>query len=1541
MPAASPRAMQLPFLLLPLLLLTMSSAEQQQQPCYEGTLQRRQRTATVVLTGTVEDFFNERPAQRTFGCRIRVWRFIKGRELLPASVTGAERPRVSVEGFGDGAPVCDARVSPGDTRVFLLALGPGGALSLASSVIRVSMANLEALENTLDESTLDDKPFSAPMHGCRDMLCGFGATCEADGRNASRGVCRCSARNCAGLVAPVCGSDHVTYGSECELENAMCSMQRRIKVMGRGPCGAKDPCEGVRCGFGSVCVASAGLQRARCVCPTECPPSSSSSSSSSGTVCGSDGRDYPSECELNRQACGAGKVVYKVFDGPCDACKATRRLSDSGRLCRMEAGTLRAVVSPDPALCPPGRGPVCGDDGATYPSECAVVRTAALRGVALAKLHDGACTPAGKGARSWPRRGYSPVCGSDGVSYGNPCELRAVACATAVSISVAKYGPCDDAVAVTSPACSLGRVVPVCGSDAVTYANRCQLRLIACRLGKDVSVEHDGPCAVPPPPFKIKLSSLQPIMPRARPPTVAIPPPTGLLENLPWFPAKPAPAVMPPTRPPPPAAVKPPGVVPQKGTVEATTRKTTAAVGVAVATPTAKAAVTKAKLTTTTEDWFFDPWQVEAGSGVMGIPLPLPPFAGLTDEEQSGDGSDNEGSGDFHEEQIAPELKSSCENTKHGCCPDGRTLAVYANKTGCPPTRVFAGVMILDAPLAANMPAFTQETSEQLAELRASTETTLYNLLASSDVKDDFKTMQVKLIEDSHVTLEMHFDPQTRFSPRDVERALVKQLISSRRRPINVKRPEEKNIKIVDYGTLKDGSKSVTATAALGPCDQNPCLHGGSCVPNKSEFFCCCPLGRWGKVCESEISFFDPLFIGMSYMVLGLGSIRLSHKTHLRLGFTASQGNGLLLYAGEASGRDFISLALVDHHVEFRFNAGSGSAVLTSRKEVMAGEWHQVWVERTHRTAVLSVDKEPPVMGTSPGSLDSLNLDSEFYLGGAPRDLMPRIVDQTTAMKGFIGCINHLSLNDVKFSLAWPPGRLVASGLASPGVLHGTCVAGCIANPCRPNPCYNSGICASHESEPFQCTCEPGFTGATCADRPQPCKSSPCKGGSKCLVLPDGNYKCECPFNRVGAKCEKKMILSGASFIPSFNGLTSYIETKSLDLLAPNAKNQITVEVVFLMRKPDGMIFYNGQKPDGRGDFISLAITKGSLEFRYDLGKGAAIIRSATPLMLNIWHMVTVSRTGRKGFMKINSGSKVLGEAPGNHLSLDLREALFLGGVPDYTRTARAAAITSGLDGAIQKFSVSGFNVLLDVVSSRFLLDVTTFREHPCTSGNKYCRNGGTCVPNLSGYECSCPRGFSGKTCQTAPTDRAAVALDEPVAFNGKTFIEYQSNNAKSDKAQKTNYFEMSVRTDATQGLILWAGKGTERADYLAIAIVNGYIQMTYDLGSRPVTLTSTVMVNTSKWVRIKAVRNQREGSLQVGNEAAVMATSPFKATLLDTDGTLWLGGMGKPPYNLRLPKAYSTGFVGCIRDMVVDLKELRIEEDAVNKPKISHCTGK
>lgn len=55
---------------------------------------------------------------------------------------------------------------------------------------------------------------------------------------------------------------------------------------------------------------------------------------------------------------------------------------------------------------------------------------------------------------------------------------------------------------------------------------------------------------------------------------------------------------------------------------------------------------------------------------------------------------------------------------------------------------------------------------------------------------------------------------------------------------------------------------------------------------------------------------------------------------------------------------------------------------------------------------------------------------------------------------------------------------------------------------------------------------------------------------------------------------------------------------------------------------------------------------------------------------------------------------------------------------------------------------------------------------------------------------------------------------------------------------------------------MLWSGKATERADYIALAIVDGRLQLTYDLGSQPVVLRSTIPVNTNRWLRVRAHRS-------------------------------------------------------------------------------------
>jgi len=76
--------------------------------------------------------------------------------------------------------------------------------------------------------------------------------------------------------------------------------------------------------------------------------------------------------------------------------------------------------------------------------------------------------------------------------------------------------------------------------------------------------------------------------------------------------------------------------------------------------------------------------------------------------------------------------------------------------------------------------------------------------------------------------------------------------------------------------------------------------------------------------------------------------------------------------------------------------------------------------------------------------------------------------------------------------------------------------------------------------------------------------------------------------------------------IPSFDG-HSYLQYIGLRRTVMSFSE---IEVVFKTTDPDGLILYNGYSTDGTGDFISLALQNGTVEYRYDLGTGPAIIRS-------------------------------------------------------------------------------------------------------------------------------------------------------------------------------------------------------------------------------------------------------------------------------------------------------------------------------------------
>jgi hypothetical protein len=81
------------------------------------------------------------------------------------------------------------------------------------------------------------------------------------------------------------------------------------------PPDVQDPCEDRPCTFGARCVPALDGLTSRCICPERCDNYGDSVGST--PVCGSDGKDYPNRCSLDKAACQGMQQITVAYEGKC------------------------------------------------------------------------------------------------------------------------------------------------------------------------------------------------------------------------------------------------------------------------------------------------------------------------------------------------------------------------------------------------------------------------------------------------------------------------------------------------------------------------------------------------------------------------------------------------------------------------------------------------------------------------------------------------------------------------------------------------------------------------------------------------------------------------------------------------------------------------------------------------------------------------------------------------------------------------------------------------------------------------------------------------------------------------------------------------------------------------------------------------------------------------------------------------------------------------------------------------------------------------
>lgn len=123
----------------------------------------------------------------------------------------------------------------------------------------------------------------------------------------------------------------------------------------------------------------------------------------------------------------------------------------------------------------------------------------------------------------------------------------------------------------------------------------------------------------------------------------------------------------------------------------------------------------------------------------------------------------------------------------------------------------------------------------------------------------------------------------------------------------------------------------------------------------------------------------------------------------------SDESDGILMYVSQSEEGlgDFAAIIVKNKHVEFRFDVGSGIAVIRSNIIVQPGIWTHISVNRDYKQGSLSVHGEQPVEGRSPGAARTMSLNTPLYIGGVDRRKI--IVNRDLGVdKSFYGCINEV-----------------------------------------------------------------------------------------------------------------------------------------------------------------------------------------------------------------------------------------------------------------------------------------------------------------------------------------------------------------------------------------------------------------------------------------------------------------------------------------------------------------------------------------------------
>eukprot|EP00794_Sanderia_malayensis_P011918 gene11918-13152_t len=770
-------------------------------------------------------------------------------------------------------------------------------------------------------------------------------------------------------------------------------------------------------------------------------------------------------------------------------------------------------------------------------------------------------------------------------------------------------------------------------------------------------------------------------------------------------------------------------------------------------------------------------------------------------------------------------------------------------------------------------------------------------------------------------------------------------------------------------------------TCADNVCNGYPCYNESI---NGLKFRCSCPYPTFDPRCIQGITIHFPLFNGHSYASYAAIPF-LNVINTIVMTFRATSTNGLLLYAGHQTYKDFILLRVIDGFLEFRFEAGAEVISIRSQTAVNTGSLVTLVAKHDSRsgTGTLTVNSDAAISKSTTRPFKSIQLSTSWYLGGAPSTFAPvNASNSVPTFIGFIGCIKDLQVNNRPYQL------LSAQSWHSIGE--------CDVAACQRGPCKNQATCTQDpaNSHQYTCQCSTGYQGKDCTERRAHCQGDPCHGGT-CVWIPTG-YTCLCQYGRHGATCLDSINITAPTFNQVYN-YSSYIEYP-WRLTMKNAAARFEIRMQFKLNENDprshqnGILVFAAQSTIGAtgDDFFALGLINNHTYLLYDLGGGLTTIRSTKPIdSTRTWHLVIAGRTAGSGYMYVDNQPVVRANSPGVLIGLDAYTPLYIGGVPDLSK----------LPGIVRAYFYSGFIGVLYDASFRtsgtgFIPLLTNASGVSTSSGGQGiaverglnigdnnvndcqpnpCKNNATCSQTGGQFQCTCLTSWTGILCQDKQvpcidynpcsagsicrSETTGIVCDCPLGKTG-TYCDqavnvtepyFKKNSFMGFTRPSVKYFtKVTMRFKSAQlnGLLFYVSErlDSSNGDFFAISLWQGFVYVRFDLGLGMTTMRSRNQIVVNQWHGLYVERRYKEAIMRLDSNQLIGCRGSGAYTQLNVGSVIYLGGL--PMLSALNPAAVKDvasqrDFEGCVSHfMVNDVIKVQNKAAAMIGRNIDDCSS-